>query len=167
MDTEPSEVEYQSSLRQRVGRNIWVRNTELALLLPATLILAPLAAFAGLGMAFAVVQQNFLIGVATLFALLLAFLAGLLGLGCVWASVVAPQKFAHRRRFRIGLSGGILLGIADALYWLLSLRRELKGLGSYGWAIWLLILGGPIIVGAHQFVRLMRLQSARVKARRG
>ena len=166
MNTEPTALEVLSSLRQQVGRNIWVRNTEVALLLPATLILAPLAAFAGLGMAFAVVQQNFLIGTSTLFALLLAFLAGLLGLGCVWASVVLPQKFAYRRRFRIGLAGGILLGLADALYWLLRLRRELNGWGASGWAIWLLILGGPIIVGAHQFVRLIRLQAAPVKTRR-
>lgn len=63
-------------------RNVWVRNTEVALLLPATLVLAPLAAFAGLGMAFAVVQQKFLIAVGMLFILLLAFLVGLLGLAC-------------------------------------------------------------------------------------
>jgi hypothetical protein len=146
-------------------RNIWVRNTEIALLLPATFILAPLPAFAGLGMAFAVVQQKFLIAVAMLLIFLLSFLAGLLGLACVWVSlVVAPQKFVHRRRLRIGLACGILLGIADALYWLSTLRRELNSLGLSGWALWLLMLAGPTIIGAHQFVRLLRLQEAPVEA---
>jgi len=39
-------------------RNVWVRNTEFALLHPATLVMAPLATFAGLGMAFALVLKT-------------------------------------------------------------------------------------------------------------
>lgn len=129
-------------------RNLWVRNIEVALLLPATLILAPLGAFASIGMAFAVVQQNFLTAITMLLILLAAFLVGLLGLACLSISlVVAPQRFVHRHRLRIGLACGIVLGIANALYCLLTLRKGLNSLGPSGWATWLLMLAGPIIVG--------------------
>lgn len=149
-------------------RNLWVRNIEVALLLPATLILAPLGAFASIGMAFAVVQQNFLTAITMLLILLAAFLVGLLGLACLSISlVVAPQRFVHRHRLRIGLACGIVLGIANALYCLLTLRKGLNSLGPSGWATWLLMLAGPIIVGTHQFVRLMRQQEAPVEGRSG
>jgi hypothetical protein len=130
--------------------------------------MAPLAAFAGLGMAFALVQQKFLIAVAMLLMLLIAFIVGILGLTCVWVSLlIAPQKFVHRRRIRIGIACGIVIGIADALYWLATLRSELNSLGPSGWGMWLLMLAGPIIVGTHQFVRLMRMQSPPVEAQNG
>jgi hypothetical protein len=148
--------------------NVWIRSAEGALLLPATLVLAPLASFAACGMAFAVLQQKFSTAIAMLSILLLAVLAGLLGLACLWVALVVPhQKFVHRRGVRIGLACGILLGIADALYWLSAMKRELNSLGPSGWAMWLLMLVGPIIVGAHQFVRLMRLQEAPAEAQSG
>lgn len=100
--------------------------------------------------------------------LLAAFLVGLLGLACLWISlVVSPQRFVHRHRLRIGLACGILLGIADALYCLLTLRKGLNSLGPSGWATWLLMLAGPIIVGTHQFVRLIRPKEAPVEGRSG
>ncbi len=149
-------------------RDLWLRNVEIALLAPASLVMAPMAVFAALGMGFALVQQTFLIAIVMLFMLLIAFLAGILGLACVWASLVVPaHKFVHSRSIRIGLACGILLGIADALYWLSTLRAQLNNLGPSGWGVWLLMVAGPIIVGIHQFVRLMRLQERPTEARMG
>jgi hypothetical protein len=119
-------------------------------------------------MAFALVQQKYLIAIEVIFLVLFAFLAGLVGLACVWVClVVSSEKLVRRRSLRIGLACGILLGIGDAVFWLSSMRRELNSLGSSGWAVWLLMLAGPIIVGTHQFVRLTKLQEAPVEARSG
>ena len=111
--------------------------------------MAPLAAFTGLGMAFALVQQKFLTGIAMLLMLLMMFLGGILGLICVWVSLLIPaEKFVHRR-LRIGIACGIAIGIADGLYWLATLRSEVGSFGPSSWSMWLLMLVGPMVVGMH------------------
>jgi len=62
-------------------RDFWLRNGEIVLLLPATVVMAPLGAFASLGMVFAIVQQKFGFNAfLMMFMVLAAFVAGILGL---------------------------------------------------------------------------------------
>ena len=140
-----------------MSRDLWIRNTEIVLLLPATIVMAPLAAFAALGMVFAIVQQKFGFGAfVMMFMVLAAFVAGILGMVSLWASLVVPsQTFAHSPLIRVGVACGILVGIADAFYWLFTLRHELNSLGPSAWSMWLLMLVGPIAAGIHQLFRLV------------
>lgn len=140
-----------------MSRGLWIRNTEIVLLLPATILMAPMAAFAALGMFFAIVQQKFgFSGFLMMFMVLAAFVAGILGLVSLWASLVVPsQTFAHSPIIRIGVACGILLGIADAFYWLFTLRHELNSLGPSAWSMWLVMLVGPMAAGVHQLFRLV------------
>ena len=140
-----------------MSRDLWIRNTEIVLLLPATIVMGPMAAFAALGMVFAIVQQKFgLSAFLTMFMVLVAFVAGLLGLVSLWAALLVPsQTFAHSPIIRITVACGILLGIADAIYWLFSLRHELNSLGPSAWSMWLVLLVGPVAAGVHQLFRLL------------
>ena len=140
-----------------MSRDLWIRNTEIVLLLPATIVMAPMAAFAALGMVFAIVQQTFgSSAFLMMFIVLVAFVAGPLGLASLWAALLVPrQTFAHNPIIRIAVACGILLGIADAIYWLSALRHELSSLGPSAWSMWLAMLVGPIAAGVHQLIRVL------------
>jgi hypothetical protein len=141
-------------------RDFWLRNGEIVLLLPATVVMAPLGAFASLGMVFAIVQQKFGFNAfLMMFMVLAAFVAGILGLVSVWASlVISSQRFAQNPIVRIVVASGIVVGISDAIYWLINLRHELNSLGPSAWSIWLVMLVGPMVVGVHQLLRLIWLR---------
>lgn len=144
--------------RSDMRGGVWARYLEFALLLPVTLIV-PLGAFATLGIGFALVQQKSSTVAMTLFMLIIKFVAGILGLTCVWLSLLIPtEKFVNGRHLRIGMACGIVVGIVDAVYWVATLRSELNRLGPSAWGIWMVMLAAPIIVAIHQFVKLVRVR---------
>jgi hypothetical protein len=152
-------------------RKIWIRNAEIVSLLPATAFLAPMAGFTALGMIFALVQEasagsfNFT-AFLVMFGVLVSFLGAPVALASVWAAMaVPPDALARHRVLRIGLLGGILVGIGDAIYWLWTIGHQ-RGVhestsGLSSWMVWLLMLAGPIFAGVHNVLRLARISGAK------
>lgn len=137
---------------------------EMVTLLPATLVLAPLATFASLGMFF-VIAQDVIKGPFTystdagLIKALLWLIGGVLGIVAVWLAVTLPYDAIVRSAvLRIGILLGILVGIGDAVHLLWTMARD-QGtaitLGKVGWAVWILMLAGPVCTGIHQMFRLI------------
>jgi hypothetical protein len=137
---------------------------EVVTLLPATLVLAPLAAFASLGMFF-VIAQDVIKGPFTystdagLIKALFWLIGGVLGIVAVWLAVTLPYDAIVRSAvLRIGILLGILVGIGDAVHLLWTMARD-QGtavtLGKVGWAVWILMLAGPVCTGIHQMFRLI------------
>ena len=137
---------------------------EVVTLLPATLVLAPLAAFASLGMLFVIAQDVFkgpftYSTDAGLIKALFWLIGGVLGIVAVWLAVALPyDAIVRSAALRIGILSGILVGIADAVHLLWTMARD-QGtavtLGKVGWAVWILMLAGPVCTGIHQMFRLI------------
>jgi hypothetical protein len=139
-----------------MSRNAWIRSAEFVLVLPATIYLAPMAAFSALGMMFAIVQDVRL-GLVAEFMLIgvtVSFLAAVVGIISLWMAMTVPAEIlASRSTLRVGLVIGIGAGIAAALYWSWNIGHQ-RGMSL---SIWLLLLAGPIIVGVRHALRLTRL----------
>ena len=140
-------------------RSTWIRATEMILLLPATLYLAPLASFSAVGLLLAMAQDVHF-GLAAewiLLKLLIAFVAGVVGIASLWtAMLVSSRVFDRRPVFRTTILLGLLAGLADAVYWLCTIARQPgthQGALST-WAVWVLILAGPVFVGIEYVLRL-------------
>lgn len=151
----------------------WVRNGEIVLILPATVLMLPMAAFAALGMALALVQaQSLGLHGSALFTamrielfVIMAFIAGIVGFAALWSALLIPAgTFVRRKALRIGTACGVLLGIASAAYWFWPESHHGRGhsdhIGFSGWAIWFVMLVGPLTVGVHQIIRLISLRAA-------
>ena len=137
---------------------------EMVTLLPATLVLAPLAAFASLGMLF-VVAQDVIKGPFTystdagLIKALFWLIGGVFGIIAVWLAVALPyDTIVRSTALRIGVLSGILVGITDAVHLLWTMARD-QGtaitIGPVGWAVWILMLAGPLCTGIRQMFRLI------------
>jgi hypothetical protein len=136
----------------------------MVMLLPATLVLMPMAAFASLGMLFVIAQDVFkgsftYSADAGLIKALLWLVGGVFGMVAVWLAVALPYNAIVRSAaLRIGILSGILLGIADAIHLLWTMARD-QGtaitIGRVGWAVWILMLAGPLCSGIHQMFRLI------------
>jgi len=137
---------------------------EIVTLLPATLVLAPLAAFASLGMFF-VIAQDVIKGPFTyatdagLIKALFWLIGGVFGIVAVWLAVALPNDAIIRSAApRIAILSGILVGIADAVHLLWTMARDhgtAITIGRVGWAVWILMLAGPLCTGIHQMFRLI------------
>jgi len=137
---------------------------EMVTLLPATLVLAPLAAFASLGMLF-VIAQDVIKGPFTystdagLIKALFWLIGGVFGIIAVWLAVALPyDTIVRSTALRIGVLSGILVGITDAVHLLWTMARD-QGtaitIGPVGWAVWILMLAGPLCTGIRQMFRLI------------
>jgi len=133
-------------------------------LLPATLVLMPIAAFASLGMLFVIAQDVFKNSFrystdAGLIEALFWLVGGVFGIIAVWLAVALPHEAIVRSAaLRIGISSGILVGIADALHLLWTMARD-QGtaltMSRTSWGVWVLMLAGPLCTGIHQVFRLI------------
>ena len=140
----------------------WIRGVEIVLVLPATIVLAPMAGFSALGMMFAIVQdlRPGLVAVLMLLAIMLSLLVAVAGVAALWAAIVIPAPvLARRRTLRTILLVGIAGGVADSLYWLWTIDHQ-RGIretsdGISAWSLWLLILAGPIIVAVRYTIQLI------------
>ena len=137
---------------------------EMMTLLPATLVLAPLAAFASLGMFF-VIAQDVIKGHFTysadagLIMALFWLIGGVFGMVAVWLAVALPyDAIVRSAALRIGILSGILVGIGDAVHLLWTMARDqgtATTIGRVGWAVWILMLAGPLCTGIRQMFRLI------------
>ena len=74
------------------------------------------------------------------------------GVVALWA-IVLNDGVRLPWRSRIAITLGLLLGMVSAVRWLSSMM----GRHSYGastWAVWIVLLGGPLVVGSLRLVQL-------------
>ena len=146
-------------------RPTWIRNAEIISILPATILLLPTAGFAALGMVFAIAQDSStswftLDALLQMLKVLGLFLCGFIGIISLWLALILPSRIVISRTIpRLSIFVGVLIGVADALYWLWTMAHDRsvgRSLGSFGWAVWLTLLIGPLVVSIHQIMRLTR-----------
>ena len=149
----------------RKGRIITVLEVALGLL-PATVVLLPLLMAGAGGSAIAVVA--ILADVAKPFStrltmalapvgIVLWVLTAALGMLALWISVLGRETVAHQPRVRVGLVACLLGGSVAAILWLYVMGRG-PGRDLLSWAIWIDLLGGPLIVSARHLVLLVMNQ---------
>jgi hypothetical protein len=147
-----------------MSRHSQIRIVEMVMLLPATLVLMPMAAFASLGMLLVIAQDLFKgpfthSGDAALIKALFWLIGGVFGIAAVWLAVTLPHHALGRSAtLRIGIVVAIVVGIADAVHLLWTMARD-QGtaltIGRVGWAVWIVMLAGPLCTGVHQIFRLI------------
>jgi hypothetical protein len=136
----------------------------MVMLLPATLVLMPMAAFASLGMLLVIAQDVFkgpftYSADAALIKALFWLIGGVFGIAAVWLAVTLPHRAIVRSAtLRIGIVVAIVVGIADAVHLLWTMARD-QGtaltIGRAGWAVWIVMLAGPLCTGVYQIFRLI------------
>jgi len=135
-------------------------------MLPATFFMAPMAAFAALGMSFAIIHQASpgglgLIAVLLMLKVLAAFLGAIIGTTATWAALTISTDTMRRSVIRSTVIWGIVIGLADVVYWAGPvLDQQRKALDYQAAILWLLMLLGPIATGVHHLIRLWRFEPA-------
>jgi hypothetical protein len=129
-------------------------------------MLLPLLFAGGLGTAIALVTTLVEPGrsaperwaVAGGLGLILAWiLAAAVGVLALWLAALAEPptalKHAPHRRW---LAVGLLVGLVAAVRWLAVMAAHGHSYDALTWAVWLLLLGGPVVMGAAYLVFLLR-----------
>jgi hypothetical protein len=123
-------------------------------LVPATFLLLPLLLAGAFGTAIAAVAGG---SVDWATAKLIGWvLAGALGIAALWVVVLRDGGAGLRPGGRLMLTVGLLLGVAAATRWIWVMRTSGHPYGPATWAVWLLFLGGPILVASFRLVQLWR-----------
>jgi len=121
-------------------------------LAPATFLLFPFLLAAVLGTALAVVSGGAM-NLAT--AMLIAWaLAGAVGIAALWVVVLSGNAANLGRSARVVLSVALLLGLSAAMRWIWVTWTSGHRYGAMTWAVWLLLLGGPIVVAGLRLAQL-------------
>jgi hypothetical protein len=137
---------------------------EVILLLPASVVLLPLLVFGALGSAFALpvllVQTNLTpvqrLGAALLpLTTLLWVLAASVGMAAAWLAALAPH-IAATRGWRVVLAAALMAGILAAVVWLYVMGTSRERYDAQTWALWIAMLGGPLVVAVRRLVVLTR-----------
>jgi hypothetical protein len=124
----------------------------VVVLAPATFLLLPFLMVGALGIAMAAVAGG-AIDRAT--AVLIGWaLGGTLGMVALWVVVLSDGAARLRHRSRLLLAVGLLLGIAAAMRWLWEMGTSGHRYGATTWTVWLLLLGGPIVVASSRLAQL-------------
>jgi hypothetical protein len=145
-----------------VGR--WVR--VLLGPLPATVLLLPLLFAGGLGAGIALLAALVELGgsagerwaTVTSTGMVLAWVAAAaVGVLALWVVVLeepaAALKQAPARRW---LTAGLLIGLLAAGRWLWAMAAGGHSYGTLTWAVWLVLLAGPCVLGSYYLVLLLR-----------
>ncbi len=133
--------------------------------LPATVLLLPLLFAGSLGVAFALVNSLFQpdysaaerwanLRAATI--LLGWVTAAGLGVGALWVAVLASPATLKRSRNRGWLIVGLLCGLLAAGRWLWLMVSRSHNYDLLTWGVWFVLLGGPLVLGSHYLVQLLR-----------
>jgi hypothetical protein len=146
-------------------RSVWTDRIQVILLLPVSLLLAPLIAAGAVGMLLAVAAsllersqpaRTALPSVRLLFLML----GALAGLAAVWiVLVLGPERVKQTRGRRTSLQICLLLGIAADLYWSLRMGGPASYIAKYGavgWILWIVLLVPPLFIGVRQSYLLAR-----------
>jgi len=144
-----------------------LRAIEIAALLPATLILAPIMMAGSVGMGFALLGTVFganssgmkLAAIGPILLLLMLVVVGYTSLACLWVLLLGGMR---RIKGRPALRGSVilllLLGLGDAAYFLLADREVKIAVASTlaNIAIWAALLGLPMLLGVRYIYLLLR-----------
>jgi hypothetical protein len=144
-----------------------LRAIEMAALLPATMLLAPMLMAGSVGMGFALVATVFgtsssevkVGSLGPILLLLMLTAVGYASLACLWVLLLGGMwRIRSRPALRRSAVLVLLLGLADAAYFLLA-DREVKipvasTLASI--AIWAALLGLPMLLGVRYVYLLLR-----------
>ena len=133
--------------------------------LPATMLLLPLLFAGSLGVTFALVNNLFQpdhsiserwanLRAATM--LLSWVTAAGLGVGALWVAVLVSPTTLKRSRNRWWLVAGLLGGLVAALRWLWLMASRGHNYDLLTWSVWIVLLGGPLVLGSHYLVQLLR-----------
>jgi hypothetical protein len=143
------------------------RAIEFVALLPATVLLAPMLMAGSVGMGFALLGAGFganrpgvkLAALGPILLLLMLMVVGYASLACLWLLLLGGVR---RIRSRPALRGAaivlLLLGLADAAYFLLADREVKVAVGSElsSIAMWAALLGLPMLLGVRYLYLLLR-----------
>jgi len=133
--------------------------------LPATVLLLPLLFAGSLGVAFALVNSLFQpdhsaaerwadLHAATV--LLGWVMAAGLGVGALWIAVLASPATLRRTRNRWWLVAGLLVGLLAAGRWLWLMASRGHSYDLLTWTVWLVLLGGPLLLGSYYLAQFVR-----------
>ena len=150
----------------RKGRIITVLEVALGLL-PATVVLLPLLMAGAGGSVIAILailadgtkpfSMRLTVALPPV-GIVLWVLSAALGMLALWISVLGRETVAHRPRVRVGLVVCLIGGSVAAILWLYVMGTGRGSPGLLGWAIWLGLLGGPLIVSARHLLLLVMNQ---------
>jgi hypothetical protein len=130
---------------------------EVALgLAPATFLLFPFLLVGALGTVIAAFAGG-AIDWATA-GLIAWVLAGAVGIAALWVVVLDDGAARLGRGARLRLAVGLLLGMAAAAWWLWWMCTSEHRIEASTWTVWLLLLGGPLVVAGIRLVELWRSQ---------
>jgi hypothetical protein len=150
----------------RKGRIITVLEVALGLL-PATVVLLPLLMAGAGGSAIAVLailadgSKPFSMRLTMALppvGIVLWVLSAALGMLALWVSVLGRETVTQQPRLRIGLVACLLGGSVAALLWLYVMGTGRGSQGLLSWAIWIGLLGGPLIVSTRHLILLVMNQ---------
>ena len=121
-------------------------------LAPATFLLVPMLMAATFGTGFAAFAAGSLDQPT---ALLIAWaLAGVVGIAALWVVVLCDGPVGLRPTARPVLTIGMLLGMAAAVRWLWWMFARGHMTDPAGWAVWLVLLGGPLVVAGLRLAQM-------------
>jgi len=136
--------------------------------LPATLVLVPMLLAGGLGTMTALVvsvaapgqtaadRWSVLTGTLPLVLWVAAAVAGVLAL---WVAVLAASPAAlGAGPERWWIAAGLLVGAVAAGRWLWLMMAGRYDYVSVAWALWLVLLAGPIVLSVYYLLHLLRLR---------
>jgi hypothetical protein len=67
-----------------------------------------------------------------------------------------PPEALREAPARWGLAAGLLLGLVAAGRWLWTMAAGRHNYGTSTWAVWLMLLVGPVVLGSYYLVLLAR-----------
>ena len=133
--------------------------------LPATLLLLPVLFAGGLGAGIALVAGLVAPGrtaaerwaAVSASGPILAWIAGAgMGVLALWVVVLAESPAVLRRMpARWWLAAGLLLGGLAAARWLWVLAMGGHSYGALTWAVWVVLLVGPLVLGSYYLAVLL------------
>jgi hypothetical protein len=150
----------------RKGRIITVLEVALGLL-PATVVLVPLLMAGAGGSAIAVLAiladgtKPFSMRLTMALppvGIVLWVLSAALGMSVLWISVLGRETVAHQPRVRVGFVACLLGGSVAAILFLYVMGTGRGSPDLLSWAIWIGLLGGPLIVSTRHLVLLVMNQ---------
>ena len=121
-------------------------------LAPATFLLLPFLLAGALGTAMATVAGGALDWAAAV--LIGLVLAGVLGITALWVVVLSDGGAGLSLGSRLLLAAGLLLGIAAAARWIWVMGTNEHRYGAETWTLWLVLLGGPLVVASLRLAQL-------------
>jgi hypothetical protein len=135
------------------GRRQLRQMLEVALgLAPATFLLLPFLLAGALGTVLAAASGGAIhLATATLIAWALA---GAAGIAALWVAVLSDGTAGNGPRARLTLTLGLLLGMAAAARWVWVMCTSGHRYGAVTWAVWLALLGGPLVVAGFRLAQL-------------